>query len=729
MRRKCILLFVILFTALTLGAFQNCSRIDFSAMQVNNESSKSNNNGTGYGGKPSGDFYRFHPDFTCENKASPVSELHVTSTETIFVENRQLQCGAVKQNLDPNSIDVSVFQSDVVGYKEGIFESESATPQSIPANLVEVWCRTTKDISGIETITHFNRKTAQADTEIYYTAANNTVKQTLVVSRVASMNTVTVQDGNGLVIEVYRDKPALEFGLFQGSMKAVISGKNLSLPVSCRLGGSFDSKIWPALQIVDNNVQKFQVAPDFSFFGYTSAVGTAPSRLFSADTVGTNHLKVGPAMLLAGVKNFEIAPDAKSFVYWGDPRYPGGIELFKINRNGTGQFQLNELLTNSSQGQESDIRFSADGSRVFYRDGQQETGPEGGADIEMWLRSVPISGGVPTVINPPLPLSGDVGVYKFGISKSQNKVAYLAGKTTAELFIADLDGKNTVKPTITYPSTGNAFEWYADVDVPAPGDYVFIMSRPMLASGSLSFVINAVAFDGSGSLPLPQNWSLKSVSPSGKNAVIYDAQNAVVLNGKNFFKTKLMNLQTGALTDLASWDKPVFSMDSSSLLGVKADSNGALQTTIFSLSLRTEAMLCPSASGSEISIKEVSSNVFLISSYDATKKILSFFLRTADGACLKKNSIPVANSSVSEMSISPDQKKLLVKASLLIDGKAHDQIYYIPLSGEAPLAVNTAVYVGAKVSSLQFLKDSQSILYLGDQLSPGENGVFLWRAP
>jgi len=721
MKKK--LLSIFLVTALFAG-FQNCSQVHFSPEQLIDDNLKSNANGTGYGGKPDGDFYRFHPQFTCENNSVPVSEIHITATETTYIENQKLQCGAIKQTLDPNSIDSSVFQNDVVGWKDGIFESQDSTPLSIPANLVEVWCRTAKDKSGIETITHFNRNTSQADTEIYYASPTAPMKKTFVVSRVVSAQKVTVTDGNGLLIEVYRDKPAVEFGLFQGSMQAVIDGNKITLPTSCRLGGSFDSKIWPAQQVVDSDVQMFKMAPDLSFFGYTAKIGAEPARLFASDALGSNHRTVSPPMLSVGVSNFEFTPGSNSFVYWGDPRYVKGIELFRVNRDGSNHFQLNQPVTNSLQGQETDIQFSADGSRVFYRDGQQETGPEGGADIEMWLRSVPLIGGSPTVINPPLPLGGDVGVYKFAISKSQNKVAYLAGNISPSLYIADLDGKHTVQML-----AATEFDWTETVRIPEPGDYMFIQTRDQISMGIMHFLTHVVAVDGSGSKALPLDWELHSVHPHGQTALIFNPRSDIRFSDQSYDKMKLMDLQSGTLTNLPDLNHPFFSKDAMSLIGAKSDGSGAVQMVRISMKDQTESELCSVVQGRELFVKELGDEVYFISAYDSFLKILSFYMRQADGSCAQKNSIPVTSPNLQDVVISPDQKKILVKASIVQDNISSDQIYYIPLNGEAPLTVNTALFIGAKISSFQFLQDSRTILYVGDQLTPGQKGVFVWRAP
>lgn len=620
-------------------------------------------------------------------------------------------------SLDTNLIDTSIYQNDIIGYKDGIFESLAATPKSIPANLVEVWCRDTKDDTAIETITHYNRQTLTADTEIFYMQDSKSLNQTLSVSRLAAAKKVTVKDNQDFLLEVYRDQPAAEFGLYKATLQVVLNGQKIKRPTLCRLGGSFDSKIWPALQIVDNNVQTLKVAADLSFFGYTSAdTGATLSQLYSANMDGTNQLRVSPNMLIMGVKNFEIVPFSQNMLFWGDPRIAGGIELFKVNRNGTSLNQLNDQIINPLQGQATEIKFTNDGNSVIYRDGQQENS----MDIEMWLRTVPLSGGTPVVINAPLPIGGDIGVYDFAISKSFNKVAYLAGGIYPQLFASNFDGTNTKQILTTPTPSGFTIDWYETVKIPDPGDYIFIKTANRQIT-SQSFSTMVIKIDGSNSFSLPLNYVLLNLDSAGSHALLYD-----LFNPNN---RKIFNLQTATSFDLPSLNLPFFSKDSTALVGIKLLTNGTLQATSISLDQGVESQLCPIANGIDMQIKEIGANEFLISTTNALTQITSFYLKSLSGTCTQKNSIPSTNFKMDEIIISPDRQKIILKITSVVDSKNHDQLYYIPLNGQASFAVNTAVFVGAKIETFLFLKDSRTVIYTGDQLSAGVKNVFKWYAP
>ena len=139
----------------------------------------------------------------------------------------------MKQRLPVSGLDISIYQRDVVGYVEGIFEIEKSAPGSIPANLVEVWCRDRKDSQGIETITHYDRMLRQGVTRIHYSelGANGLpVAKTISdfgVARVISGKTIWIRDKSGFELMVHRDQPASELGLFKGRLKASRGGVSI----------------------------------------------------------------------------------------------------------------------------------------------------------------------------------------------------------------------------------------------------------------------------------------------------------------------------------------------------------------------------------------------------------------------------------------------------------------------------------------------------------------------
>ena len=226
-----------------LSFFQNCSQIRFEDFESNKSALDLENNGGNYGGKPSGDFYRYIPDFTCENKESPQAHIAINGSMVTLTENKTLLCGAVTQALNLSMIDFSIYQNEIIGQKEGIYTGESIAPTKIPAKLVELWCRDRKDEKGIETITYYDRNTGKAVNRIYYSSqtGDGTLEARRIedfpVARLLDSLKVVVKDEQGFELTVYRDQPAPEAGLFAGELKAVIDGQTVERKTYCRIGG------------------------------------------------------------------------------------------------------------------------------------------------------------------------------------------------------------------------------------------------------------------------------------------------------------------------------------------------------------------------------------------------------------------------------------------------------------------------------------------------------------
>jgi hypothetical protein len=273
------------------------------------------------------------------------------------------------------------------------------------------------------------------------------------------------------------------------------------------------------------------------------------------------------------------------------------------------------------------------------------------------------------------------------------------------------------------------FEWFNKFKIPDPGSYLFITSLPISSNGATDRVHYAVAMDGSGHIAFPANWDLQMLNPNGENAVIVDTKNTVSVNGKTLAPLKWVDLKTGALKNVPFLENPAFSHDGAAVIGVKPGGLGTSTAVAYSWSTGLQENLCLQAVGSDIFIKEISAQTYFISAYDDSKKILNFFIRKKSGVCQKKNSIPVVNPQVREIASSTDLSKILVKVSSILENRVHDQLYYVPMNGEASLAVNSAVYRGAKVNAFQFLNDSRTVLYFGDQITPANQNAFLWRAP
>lgn len=717
----------ILTLLLMIVPFQNCAKMSFTDMgrlsPVSRLTSSTDNNGTGYGGKLSGEFYRFNPDFTCEGKTSAQSVISAGTTSITLTENKKLFCAANTITLDPNQIDRSVYQEDIIGYREGIFEAEKSVPTSIPANLVEVWCKDTNDRSGIETITHYDRTTQVAVNRIYYAGSGSQIQTVpdFNVSRVSTATDVTIKNGSDFTLVVHRDQLASQPGLFKGNLQATIDGVSVSRETSCRLGGSLDAALWPSLQVVDMNILSFKFSPDLQSYGLTAPSGTLVPQLFTGKLGSQNLAQATPPTLKTGVPGFEFTPDSKSFVYWADQRIQNTAELFKATTSGSNPVQLNTPLSSPQMSGNFTLKFSTDGSTLFYADGHQPKF----ADNEMSISAVSISGGPSTILTPLLD-EADVGSHDFAISRSNNKIAMLFGFTMLDLLISDLDGSNRIQPVIKAPTTGDWHIFYGtNLELPEPGNYVYVRSSRW--ESPYASMYSAIAIDGSEVINFPVNWIWNSTNSTGTSALIIDnTNNTSWLTEWNHFK--LINLKTKSEIDIPLMAAPVFSKDGTSLLFTEKNSAGLIQQVSIDVITGRKAVLCSADASTVSKLQEIAPGIVLITSWDQKKEILNIY-KYSNGSCNLQNSIPLSKPLINKVIATPDKKTAIIAVTIKKGTISHDQLFYIPLNGKAPLEIDAPVFTGAKISNIQVLPDSKTVFYTGEQFQSGENRAFVWKAP
>lgn len=705
---------------LPMALFQNCAKVNFTnigaSLAGKSSDTSADGNGTSYGGKISGEYYRFEPNFACEGKSTYRSVISASDAGINFAENKKLLCATSSVPLKEELIDRSIYQNDIVGFEDGIFESEKSVPTSIPANLVEVWCRDSQDQSGIETITHYDRISQIAVTRILYAgtegAAPNIIPD-FKVSRVVSSDEILVKDEKDFNLVVYRNKPAAQPGQFLARLQAVVGGQSISRMTSCRLGGSLSTNIWPTKQVIDVDIANLKLSPDQQSFGYNSVEGATTAHLFLSSLNTDNQIRVSPNTLARGVINFEFTPDSKSFVYWADQRIANIPELFKSNLDGSAAMQLNSALNDQRKAQIFKIEFSADGSRVLYQDGHQLTF----VDNEMSVNSVSLAGGIPITLNPAA-IGADESADQFVASKSLNKVAYLNGFAfNYYLYIIDSDGKNMMRPSFNFPSSTYTFSYGTTLKIPEPGNYVWVEARTY---NPYSNIFSAVALDTGIVTQLPPNWNWVQSNKDGVTVLI--ANNLV----KGYYR--ILNLKTGSFIELQNIQPDSFSKDGLSLIAKEPTTSGSSKQVSIDVLSGQKSSICPQASSSVIRYNDLGQGKWLIASWNEATEILNIFVQE-NGLCALKNSIPTTKPQINLSLLTTDNEKAIVSATVKVDSIDHDKLFFIPLNGRPALQMNSPSFIGAKIKDVFPLSDSKTVLYTGDQATLGKVRGYLWKAP
>jgi len=723
-----------------LFLFQNCARAVF-ITETTGDLFK--NNGAGYGGKPNGEYYRYSPDFTCEGKKMFVTNISVTDSGVLLTENKKLACGAIQKNLDPNQMDTSVYQNEIIGYQDGIFEGASERPNGIPANLVEVWCRDTRDQTGIETVTHFDRTTSLAVNRIYHASPNadGSLGHQLIpdfpVSRVVSQTTVVVKDGKGFELTVHRDQPAPQLGLFIGQLNAVIEGKSIRRETYCRFGGSLDSTLWPAKQIVDVNVLYFKKSPDLNYFSFVSDTGAAPSRasLYSSTADGAQQIQVSLNLSPAN-DDFSYSKDSRKLLFMNDGLGSVTTSLGVLNLDGTAPIEAT-----SETSQASTYQITGDAKYLVYNSA---------AIGNSWLKSLPLDGGPVVDIGASLSrqVVGDtrvdsiqrIGSDRFEVSAVGNRLAFICCDSKLELYTANADGTGLLKIT---PPMSDGFGLYGVRFASSISDKVVAayawkggVTSPMLYE---TFAVNV---DGSGAVMIPDGWLWIQTSPSAEIGLIMRRPTPTTT------ERRLIHLKTGAEFPLPTFtangafsgsaeanqgsESFFFTQDSTAYVGHLLDpASGKNRLLSVSTANGTVSEICPGISSSNI--REIRPNTFAIVAADTALQVINVYLDSPTQSCRLVNSIPTAltSSSVLATKPSPDSQSLLVKKQTKnADGTVNeDQLFLTPLNGKSAILINTPVFKTATIVNFDFLSDSKSVIYIGDQIRPGEKNIFSWKAP
>lgn len=721
--------------------FQNCSPVSF---QSGESFPSLDNNGRGYGGKPDGNYYHFIPNFRCEQKESPVAHLKIEAEKTTLTENKKLLCGAQTLTMDTKLIDSSIYQKEIVGYQESIFEGSSTLPSKIPANLVEIWCRDRNDEQGIETITHFNNVSHEAVNRIYFSNLNDQqMIPDFTVARTIADRTIVVKDDRGFELMVHRDQPAQQVGLFKAELTAVIQGQKISRNTSCRLGGTLDPKVWPAQQTVDFDTKSFKISPDRNHLAFAAAKATGATNLFSARMDGSAQSQVGPDLLtdglVTGLGGFKFSPDSQWLIYNGDPRLSGVMELFKANLNGS---IIVPLRAGQSSSRESVIAsFKIQESSVIFVESQGST-----------IRSTSIAGGAPADLSPPPSEKGHGFVMGSGPVVSEDKIIYIFGNFTQnEVYKARIDGSLIQKVTPPFSTDKWKFDIFNDIQVLADTKYAEI--RLASINAFPSFKNYLVAFDDSESIELPDNTIASIASPDATHVLL--KQRYILFEGN---RTQLLSTTTGALINIPPIpnskflpdetrvrDSIFFTRDSGALImPVMLDYNGIMKAVSISTKDGTVTNLCPGLKSLALFIQEDSPNRYLISAFDRNSGILTIYSAGLDSSCRKLNSTVAKNpawNSIADVSFSPDRQKLLVKLNPQPGGStrigdeewltdiSQSQLLYIPLDGKPALTIDSPVFEAAGITHASFLSDSRRVMFRGNQIRPNEFHVFLWTAP
>lgn len=207
----------------------------------------------------------------------------------------------------------------------------------------------------------------------------------------------------------------------------------------------------------------FRVSPD-STSVIANVVGTGDSEeLARAPIDGSSPpvlVTTPPSAPASRIKECVISPDSSRIVFVQDRETPGVFELYCVPMEGGTPTKLSPPLVSGGDvcpGNVFEPRFSPDSSRVIYVADQE-------VDERMELYSVPLDGGPAVKLNGPLVAGGDVAL------SGQRRLAQVTADGTRVVYVADqlVDG---------------VFELFS---VPITGGASIRLNDPLVAGGRIS---------------------------------------------------------------------------------------------------------------------------------------------------------------------------------------------------------------------------------------------------
>ncbi len=708
---------------LAVVPFQNCSN-KAQLKTTGTGQQMGGGNGEGYGGKPDASYYHFVPEFTCEGREAAFREIRVEAGEAKLIENNSLQCAASETNLQPSDVDRSPYQGDLVGYQDKIFELKERAVTEIPDELVEAWCFDDPNNKQLEVVHRYDRVLSAARAVIRR-RVNNTLQevQPTNVSRVVEMRMVKFR-AQDYSLDISKDTPTTTPGQFVGVFSANLDGQQVSLQLSCRLGGYLDARLWPAPLVVDGNVNQYEYLPA------TGSILASVTKMFENKSfLSELFLSTGSKRALTNVEpvgrgtaNFKMAADSRGVYFRSEDSATPGRRLYYRDPGGTiAPHSPPMVASDAEEVREFEILKSGG---VVYRAASQDTSLP--ADAEPWLWRVATPGSTPVQLNPNLG-PGDIDFWYFDVSEPLGRIAYAktgsgpsCTNSCLEWFSVDFDGNNRV--ALPIPSGFRFGFGSSRWQVGAGNQHLILAMADAPLYLSISSRLVAAAVDGS----------------SAADLGIYGYVEAISSDRQAFYVNGVMNsltpVQPDYLVKVGSWEKTQlpqmisaqFTPDGRQLVGYNS-------TGVHVVDVATGAARTSCAGMGQIRALAIgkSGGIFIA---DDSGGVVSLY-RSDLSTCRLVNRIPaVVNRPPTnrkdvgvKIVVSSDETQL----ALMVEDQAWaglTSLYWVPGNGQAPVKVSAPVTALHWLQSAEFTLDSKTLLFWGRQVDEGLQ-LFGWPLP
>lgn len=242
---------VLIILSTVMLAFQNCRGISDSTGKVYPGAKSVDGNGGVYDGKLVG-YSRLVPGYLCSGKPSAYARLDIQSQAAVLLASDGENCAAPLE-VPLGDLEHSLLGTKYVGYKDGLFTyTEDLETDLASGVFTEAWCqyvpRGDTGTSTFEIAVEWQQAGDKALSHFYQ--AKNQPPADTEVERRLEIDRVSYFSGRSrLDIEFMAREP--DSYKVSGTYSDWSSGKYLSVPVTCRMGGQFDP-VAPQLAYPEN---------------------------------------------------------------------------------------------------------------------------------------------------------------------------------------------------------------------------------------------------------------------------------------------------------------------------------------------------------------------------------------------------------------------------------------------------------------------------------------------
>jgi len=725
------LLTVSFFTFLVLSfCFQNCEQTLVST--VLSESSPAANqsttdgNGTGYDGKP-GTFYNYVPDFSCEGKESFFAQVSTENQQINYIKNSSLKCGIELQTIAESDLERSPFHGELIGYREKIFQFSEVPFLAIPNVLTEAWCFNQSGEKDFEIVQRYGRSDQASTTQIYF--KKNGVNHQVAPSRTTRIvdSATAIFRGSSYELQIFRQKMVASGGTYAGKVSAIVDGVPIKKDLSCRLGGYLDTQLWPARVVIDGNVRKADF--DQSTTKVYASVGVSSNFKIVEGSLDNNQpSRVIPNLIVSGygADVVKMSPDHKYLVYRDNNRL-----LYSHDLQTHQTISLRNPL-HSIVSQSVDREYKIVGDMVYYKEYVQVSGSQ----VHNQFRRVSLKGDRALVIHDGGVANADTPDLLNGYDVSFGMSSVLFGLKEAQnlpLQLFSMPNSADVSKNLTPQFSDGSYLLSMGQHklVGLKQEYVLFPIVTPQANPNIGYYnLLALAVDGS-------SQALLGIAGVPTSSVIVPQGDMIYLTamipkpGSGF----LVSTQASYLVEFGSWH----TRSVPTLTSVVADANsnafyGLSNEQIFRIDISTAVsqQICSEIKGAQKIIAGKKAGVYILAGSASATKIYRY---QDSGSCPKIAEVPLPSHLGPAFVLSPDERHALVVTGFDNTGvflpvvNTKNQMFWIPLNGQAPLKISTPEMEGSYSFDARYSIDSKSIIFLSRPFGGSVSQLFQWKIP